>query len=83
MCVYVCVDSSSPQVQKKASGSGEDWSGKRPEDSVSTASSLHSSPTVSPQGSPRKGWCYITDLKKQMAHSFPEQVCTLDRSSIT
>ncbi|XP_062392031.1 rap guanine nucleotide exchange factor 6 isoform X2 [Sardina pilchardus] len=48
-------NSGSPQVQKKASGAGEDWSGKRAEDSVSIASSLHPSPTVSPQGSPRKG----------------------------
>ncbi|KAL2095138.1 hypothetical protein ACEWY4_009857 [Coilia grayii] len=46
---------SSPQVQKKPSSAGEEWSGKRAEDSMSIASSLHSSPTVSPQGSPRKG----------------------------
>uniref|UniRef100_A0A673APD4 Rap guanine nucleotide exchange factor 6 n=1 Tax=Sphaeramia orbicularis TaxID=375764 RepID=A0A673APD4_9TELE len=33
-----------------------EWSIKRPsDDTVSTISSLHSSPTVSPQGSPRKG----------------------------
>ncbi|XP_055004391.1 rap guanine nucleotide exchange factor 6-like isoform X3 [Boleophthalmus pectinirostris] len=49
----------SPQVVKKAPGpSAEEWSSlkdKRPsEDTVSTVSSLHSSPTVSPQGSPRK-----------------------------
>ncbi|XP_050948739.1 rap guanine nucleotide exchange factor 6 isoform X4 [Labeo rohita] len=43
----------SPQTQKKATGTAEDMSAKRPED-TSTVSSLHSSPTVSPQGSPRK-----------------------------
>ncbi|XP_072302156.1 rap guanine nucleotide exchange factor 6 isoform X2 [Eucyclogobius newberryi] len=51
--------SSSPQVVKKPPApSAEEWSSlkeKRPsEDTVSTVSSLHSSPTVSPQGSPRK-----------------------------
>ncbi|XP_054481228.1 LOW QUALITY PROTEIN: rap guanine nucleotide exchange factor 6 [Anoplopoma fimbria] len=49
-------NSSSPQVVKKPPVmSSEEWSSKRPsEDSVSMMSSLHSSPTVSPQGSPRK-----------------------------
>uniref|UniRef100_A0AAQ5ZTS5 Rap guanine nucleotide exchange factor (GEF) 6 n=1 Tax=Amphiprion ocellaris TaxID=80972 RepID=A0AAQ5ZTS5_AMPOC len=49
--------SNSPQVVKKPPvNSSEDWSSKRPsDDTVSTISSLHSSPTVSPQGSPRKG----------------------------
>ncbi|XP_058613646.1 rap guanine nucleotide exchange factor 6 isoform X3 [Onychostoma macrolepis] len=42
----------SPQTLKKAAGA-DDMSLKRPED-TSTVSSLHSSPTVSPQGSPRK-----------------------------
>ncbi|KAK5887835.1 hypothetical protein CesoFtcFv8_016396 [Champsocephalus esox] len=42
-----------PQVIKKAPvPSSEEWSTKRPSDD--TVSSLHSSPTVSPQGSPRK-----------------------------
>lgn len=52
-----CPDSNSPQVVKKPPvNSSEEWSSKRPsEDTVSTISSLHSSPTVSPQGSPRKG----------------------------
>lgn len=52
-----CPDSNSPQVIKKPPvNSSEEWSSKRPsEDTVSTISSLHSSPTVSPQGSPRKG----------------------------
>uniref|UniRef100_A0A3P8VWZ3 Rap guanine nucleotide exchange factor 6 n=1 Tax=Cynoglossus semilaevis TaxID=244447 RepID=A0A3P8VWZ3_CYNSE len=37
--------------------SSEEWSSKRPsDDTVSTVSSLHSSPTPSPQGSPRKGY---------------------------
>lgn len=50
-------DSNSPQVVKKPPvSSSEDWNAKRPsDDTVSTISSLHSSPTVSPQGSPRKG----------------------------
>ncbi|XP_041656788.1 rap guanine nucleotide exchange factor 6 isoform X5 [Cheilinus undulatus] len=49
-------NSNSPQVVKKPPvTSSEDWSTKRPsDDTVSTISSLHSSPTVSPQGSPRK-----------------------------
>ncbi|KAK9536887.1 hypothetical protein VZT92_006640 [Zoarces viviparus] len=48
--------SHSPQVVKKAPViSSEEWSSKRPsDDSVSMVSSLHSSPTASPQGSPRK-----------------------------
>uniref|UniRef100_A0AAY4EDZ6 Uncharacterized protein n=1 Tax=Denticeps clupeoides TaxID=299321 RepID=A0AAY4EDZ6_9TELE len=47
-------NSSSPQIMKKHSVSGEDGSGKRAEDNISIVSSLHSSPTISPQGSPRK-----------------------------
>uniref|UniRef100_UPI0037E70079 rap guanine nucleotide exchange factor 6-like isoform X7 n=1 Tax=Semicossyphus pulcher TaxID=241346 RepID=UPI0037E70079 len=49
-------NSNSPQVVKKPPvTSSEDWSAKRPsDDTISTISSLHSSPTVSPQGSPRK-----------------------------
>ncbi|XP_075878162.1 rap guanine nucleotide exchange factor 6 isoform X3 [Nelusetta ayraudi] len=48
--------SSSPQVVKKPPvSSSEEWSSRRPcDDTISTVSSLHSSPTVSPQGSPRK-----------------------------
>ena len=50
-------DSNSPQVVKKPPvSSADEWSNKRPsDDTVSTISSLPSSPTVSPQGSPRKG----------------------------
>lgn len=50
-------DSNSPQVVKKPPvSSSEEWSSKRPsDDAVSLISSLHSSPTVSPHGSPRKG----------------------------
>uniref|UniRef100_A0A8C1XY81 Rap guanine nucleotide exchange factor (GEF) 6 n=1 Tax=Cyprinus carpio TaxID=7962 RepID=A0A8C1XY81_CYPCA len=44
----------SPQMLKKAAGAADDISVKRPDDTA-TVSSLHSSPTVSPQGSPRKG----------------------------
>ncbi|XP_029925311.1 rap guanine nucleotide exchange factor 6 isoform X2 [Myripristis murdjan] len=49
-------NSNSPQVVKKPPvSSAEEWSTKRQaDDTVSTISSLHSSPTVSPQGSPRK-----------------------------
>ncbi|XP_037835016.1 rap guanine nucleotide exchange factor 6 isoform X4 [Kryptolebias marmoratus] len=49
-------NSNSPQVVKKPPASSSDeWSSKRPsDDTISTISSLHSSPTVSPQGSPRK-----------------------------
>ncbi|XP_049597882.1 rap guanine nucleotide exchange factor 6 isoform X2 [Syngnathus scovelli] len=48
---------SSPQVVKKPpASSADEWTSKRTsDDTVSTISSLHSSPTVSPQGSPRKG----------------------------
>lgn len=42
----------SPQTLKKSAGAVED--SRRTEESLSTVSSLHSSPTVSPQGSPRK-----------------------------
>lgn len=43
-------------VKKPPVNSSEEWNSKRPpDDTVSTISSLHSSPTVSPQGSPRKG----------------------------
>ncbi|XP_072562328.1 rap guanine nucleotide exchange factor 6 isoform X12 [Paramormyrops kingsleyae] len=48
----------SPQVLKKTTSSVEDWPTRKPgasEDTVSITSSLHSTPTVSPQGSPRKG----------------------------
>ncbi|KAM8835829.1 rap guanine nucleotide exchange factor 6 isoform 3-T3 [Synchiropus picturatus] len=49
-------NSNSPQVVKKPPVStADEWTTKRPsDDTVSTISSLHSSPTVSPQGSPRK-----------------------------
>ncbi|XP_042165467.1 rap guanine nucleotide exchange factor 6 isoform X1 [Oncorhynchus tshawytscha] len=59
--IHTAHNSSSPQVIKKPSSSQHSQSddgscfGMRPaEDTVSTVSSLHSSPTVSPQGSPRK-----------------------------
>ncbi|XP_066502194.1 rap guanine nucleotide exchange factor 6-like isoform X2 [Hoplias malabaricus] len=47
-------NSCSPHVVKKTSFSAEESSGKRAEEATSTVSSLPSSPTVSPQGSPRK-----------------------------
>ena len=44
-------------LPQKVLGTAEEVSGgkKHTEDTVSVASSLHSSPPVSPQGSPRKG----------------------------
>ncbi|XP_041864065.1 rap guanine nucleotide exchange factor 6-like isoform X4 [Melanotaenia boesemani] len=50
------LNSNSPQVVKKPPvSSSDEWSTKKPsDDTISTISSLHSSPTVSPQGSPRK-----------------------------
>ncbi|AWP00016.1 putative rap guanine nucleotide exchange factor 6 [Scophthalmus maximus] len=58
-------NSNSPQVVKKPPvNSSEEWSTKRPsDDTVSTISSLHSSPTVSPQGSPRKGYALLPPCK--------------------
>nr|XP_015204990.1 PREDICTED: rap guanine nucleotide exchange factor 6 isoform X4 [Lepisosteus oculatus] len=51
----VSFSTSSPQVVKKPVSSSEEVNCKRAaEDAGSTASSLHSSPPVSPQGSPRK-----------------------------
>ncbi|XP_042182965.1 rap guanine nucleotide exchange factor 6-like isoform X1 [Oncorhynchus tshawytscha] len=59
--IHATHNSSSPLVIKRPPSSqlsqSEDspWSGKRSaEDTVSIVSSLHSSPTISPQGSPRK-----------------------------
>ncbi|XP_076836928.1 LOW QUALITY PROTEIN: rap guanine nucleotide exchange factor 6 [Brachyhypopomus gauderio] len=46
--------SSSPQAMKKLSIPSEESNGKRCEEGPSTVSSLHSSPAVSPQSSPRK-----------------------------
>ncbi|KAJ8266884.1 hypothetical protein GJAV_G00135780 [Gymnothorax javanicus] len=49
-------ESGSPMVVKRQPSSGEEWPVKKTsEDTMSTVSSLHSSPTVSPQDSPRKG----------------------------
>uniref|UniRef100_A0A8C1VPY0 Rap guanine nucleotide exchange factor (GEF) 6 n=2 Tax=Cyprinidae TaxID=7953 RepID=A0A8C1VPY0_CYPCA len=54
-CCLLCPSGpNSPQMLKKAAGAADDMNLKRPEDTASV-SSLHSSPTVSPQGSPRKG----------------------------
>uniref|UniRef100_A0A8C6Q3T9 Rap guanine nucleotide exchange factor 6 n=1 Tax=Nothobranchius furzeri TaxID=105023 RepID=A0A8C6Q3T9_NOTFU len=64
-------DSNSPQVVKKPPvSSSDEWSTKRPsEDTISTVSSLHSSPTVSPQGSPRKDIDFI--LHSDVLFLFP------------
>uniref|UniRef100_A0A673IWC6 Rap guanine nucleotide exchange factor 6-like n=1 Tax=Sinocyclocheilus rhinocerous TaxID=307959 RepID=A0A673IWC6_9TELE len=54
----------SPQMLKKAAGAADDMSVKRP-DETATVSSLHSSTTVSPQGSPRKGTT-LTNLQSAL-----------------
>uniref|UniRef100_A0A3Q1JS63 Rap guanine nucleotide exchange factor (GEF) 6 n=1 Tax=Anabas testudineus TaxID=64144 RepID=A0A3Q1JS63_ANATE len=77
----------SPQVVKKPPvNSSEEWSAKRPsDDTVSTISSLHSSPTVSPQGSPRKGYALLpagkADNLSDSSHSeisSRSSICSVD-----
>uniref|UniRef100_A0A671XUB4 Rap guanine nucleotide exchange factor 6 n=1 Tax=Sparus aurata TaxID=8175 RepID=A0A671XUB4_SPAAU len=81
------IDSNSPQVVKKPPvSSSEDWNAKRPsDDTVSTISSLHSSPTVSPQGSPRKGYTLLpagkADNLSDSSHSeisSRSSICSVD-----
>uniref|UniRef100_A0A3Q1F2E3 Rap guanine nucleotide exchange factor (GEF) 6 n=1 Tax=Acanthochromis polyacanthus TaxID=80966 RepID=A0A3Q1F2E3_9TELE len=81
------IDSNSPQVVKKPPvNSSEEWSSKRPsDDTVSTISSLHSSPTVSPQGSPRKGYALLpagkADNLSDSSHSeisSRSSICSVD-----
>ncbi|XP_036975174.1 rap guanine nucleotide exchange factor 6-like isoform X6 [Acanthopagrus latus] len=77
-------NSNSPQVVKKPPvSSSEDWSAKRPsDDTVSTISSLHSSPTVSPQGSPRKvGGVAKSQNSSQMNLSGSSSSLTSDAST--
>uniref|UniRef100_A0A3P8TV58 Rap guanine nucleotide exchange factor 6 n=1 Tax=Amphiprion percula TaxID=161767 RepID=A0A3P8TV58_AMPPE len=77
-------NSNSPQVVKKPPvNSSEDWSSKRPsDDTVSTISSLHSSPTVSPQGSPRKvGGVAKSQNSSQMNLSGSSSSLTSDAST--
>ncbi|XP_035864740.1 rap guanine nucleotide exchange factor 6 isoform X7 [Sander lucioperca] len=77
-------NSYSPQVVKKPPvNSSEDWSTKRPsDDTVSTISSLHSSPTVSPQGSPRKvGGVAKSQNSSQMNLSGSSSSLTSDAST--
>ncbi|XP_028451257.1 rap guanine nucleotide exchange factor 6 isoform X4 [Perca flavescens] len=77
-------NSHSPQVVKKPPvNSSEDWSTKRPsDDTVSTISSLHSSPTVSPQGSPRKvGGVAKSQNSSQMNLSGSSSSLTSDAST--
>ncbi|XP_035583461.1 rap guanine nucleotide exchange factor 6 isoform X3 [Zalophus californianus] len=51
-------------LPQKVLGTTEETSGKKhPEDTISVASSLHSSPPASPQGSPRKGYTLIPSAK--------------------
>ncbi|KAF7666715.1 hypothetical protein LDENG_00094700 [Lucifuga dentata] len=74
----------SPQVVKKPPvSSAEEWSTKRPsDDTVSTISSLHSSPTVSPQGSPRKvGGVFKSHNSSQMNLSGSSSSLTSDAST--
>ncbi|KAM9348230.1 rap guanine nucleotide exchange factor 6 [Symphorus nematophorus] len=77
-------NSNSPQVVKKPPvNSSEEWSTKRPsDDTVSTISSLHSSPTVSPQGSPRKvGGVVKSQNSSQMNLSGSSSSLTSDAST--
>ncbi|XP_019497712.1 PREDICTED: rap guanine nucleotide exchange factor 6 [Hipposideros armiger] len=54
----------STSLPQKVLGTGEEISGKKhAEDTISVASSLHSSPPASPQGSPRKGYTHIPSAK--------------------
>uniref|UniRef100_A0A8C6Q5S3 Rap guanine nucleotide exchange factor 6 n=1 Tax=Nothobranchius furzeri TaxID=105023 RepID=A0A8C6Q5S3_NOTFU len=78
-------DSNSPQVVKKPPvSSSDEWSTKRPsEDTISTVSSLHSSPTVSPQGSPRKGGAGKSQNSSQMNLSGSSSSLTSDASTKT
>ncbi|XP_029956464.1 rap guanine nucleotide exchange factor 6 isoform X2 [Salarias fasciatus] len=79
-------NSNSPQVAKKPPGnSSEEWSSKRPsDDTVSSISSLHSSPTVSPQGSPRKvGGVAKSQNSGQMNLSGSSSSLTSDASTKT
>ncbi|KAF4014833.1 hypothetical protein G4228_006131 [Cervus hanglu yarkandensis] len=51
-------------LPQKVLGTAEEVSGKKhTEDTISMASSIHSSPPVSPQGSPRKGYTLIPSAK--------------------
>ncbi|MEQ2306483.1 hypothetical protein AMECASPLE_008756 [Ameca splendens] len=79
-------NSSSPQVVKKpAVNSSDEWCAKRPsDDTVSIVSSLHSSPTVSPQGSPRKvGGVAKSQNSSQMNLSGSSSSLTSDASTKT
>lgn len=63
MCVSLVLflGTSLPQ---KVLGTTEEISGKKnTEDTISVASSLHSSPPASPQGSPRKGYTLMPSAK--------------------
>uniref|UniRef100_A0AAY4EDI9 Rap guanine nucleotide exchange factor (GEF) 6 n=1 Tax=Denticeps clupeoides TaxID=299321 RepID=A0AAY4EDI9_9TELE len=73
-------NSSSPQIMKKHSVSGEDGSGKRAEDNISIVSSLHSSPTISPQGSPRKGYTLMPAVRSDLSDSSHSEISS--RSSV-
>ncbi|XP_045856234.1 rap guanine nucleotide exchange factor 6 isoform X6 [Meles meles] len=59
-------------LPQKVLGTTEDISGKKhPEDTISVASSLHSSPPASPQGSPRKVGSILSDLSILLRLSGP------------
>ncbi|KAM7374649.1 hypothetical protein PAMP_007295 [Pampus punctatissimus] len=77
-------NSNSPQVVKKPPVStADEWNAKKPsDDTVSTISSLHSSPTVSPQGSPRKvGGVAKSQNSSQMNLSGSSSSLTSDAST--
>ncbi|KAM9333073.1 rap guanine nucleotide exchange factor 6 isoform 3-T3 [Pholidichthys leucotaenia] len=73
----------SPQVVKKPPVSSEEWNTKKPsDDTVSSISSLHSSPTVSPQASPRKvGGVAKSQNSSQMNLSGSSSSLTSDAST--
>ncbi|KAJ3589000.1 hypothetical protein NHX12_009850 [Muraenolepis orangiensis] len=76
-------NAASPQVVKKPPVStADEWSSKRPcEDTVSTVSSLHSSPTLSPQGSPRKAGGVAKSHNSQLNLSGSSSSLTGDASA--
>uniref|UniRef100_A0A3B3V5G5 Rap guanine nucleotide exchange factor 6-like n=1 Tax=Poecilia latipinna TaxID=48699 RepID=A0A3B3V5G5_9TELE len=62
---------------KPSANPSDEWSAKRPcDDTVSTVSSLHSSPTVSPQGSPRKGTSSVVARGGHAARPFTSSLST-------
>lgn len=71
----------STSLPQKGVGPTEEVSGKKhTEDTISVASSLHSSPPASPQSSPRKGYTLIPSAKCDLSDSSHSEISS--RSSI-